>query len=609
MICIGIYGIVYFDELNRAFKAFEILDPNPPYYLSWTNGEYDVVLRYLGLLDLNPQHYLTWINIGLYLMVPLALIWIVYWCVRYNRWAVVLIAILVPIPILLGFIGQNGAMIWEWSMEYYAFSSPGIYMATLAIILVSYIFIRWNLIFLRFFQNIKKTDTVDEKRIRSTNPSFLGIFIVSVSPLIPIIGILVACYNPVIPLDFPDSYFEIDGFDLNNPTYTDPKILSEIDSMILGLGIPFLDQTQIKSWYSSTGTILVKKIINIQQKRIYDIPSQWPVNGVPIKTYKELIENLKQENWNKEYEKYLSQQDVLSNLKKELEIYKDENPEKWKEDISTLEKGIYGSGSVSLEAIVDIMPDDFRNHIRNDTTIYYEFYWEQSNFFRLSQIFRSSILLSILQEDIEWAIDMLRVFHTFNTKYYNNSIAFGTSNRGNDMLRIEFWAAEIVIQNTTNDEQLDRVRAIYAIPFDIHNNQINAWKWELYLSAHMFTGRQESIESISIPYLFNGKDTLDIAKMSVYWLDIAKANNDNEMIQKIENALIVNKDSFILNENNESSENGWRGQYPFYLIYNPIGKRYWEFYMSTLTGYLRRYHASEIYQNYIRYDLLGITDK
>jgi len=39
---------------------------------------------------------------------------------------------------------------------------------------------------------------------------------------------MIALYNPVIPLDIPEGYFKIDGFDLDNPAYTDEKICENL---------------------------------------------------------------------------------------------------------------------------------------------------------------------------------------------------------------------------------------------------------------------------------------------------------------------------------------------------------------------------------------------
>jgi hypothetical protein len=43
---------------------------------------------------------------------------------------------------------------------------------------------------------------------------------------------MTALYTPVIPLDIPEGYFKIDGFDLDNPTYTDEKICRDFESEI-----------------------------------------------------------------------------------------------------------------------------------------------------------------------------------------------------------------------------------------------------------------------------------------------------------------------------------------------------------------------------------------
>lgn len=124
------------------------------------------------------------------------------------------------------------------------------------------------------------------------------------------------------------------------------------------------------------------------------------------------------------------------------------------------------------------------------------------------------------------------------------------------------------------------------------------------------------MDELSLPYFFNGKDMIERMMILVYLPSIANISKDTSMQEKIEKSLVENKKNLLSPAESvitDSKNLGWRSKFPFYMIYNPIGKNLISPYLgaagSDFQKYHEKYRGSSLYQNYIRYNLLGIEKK
>ena len=124
------------------------------------------------------------------------------------------------------------------------------------------------------------------------------------------------------------------------------------------------------------------------------------------------------------------------------------------------------------------------------------------------------------------------------------------------------------------------------------------------------------MEELSIPYFFNGKDMMERMILLVYLPSIANISKDTIMKEKIEKSLVQNAKNLISPAESAITDKknlGWRSKFPFYMIYNPIGKDLMNPYLNAASSdfqkYREKYRGSSLYQNYIRYNLLGIEKK
>lgn len=60
----------------------------------------------------------------------------------------------------------------------------------------------------------------------------------------------------------------------------------------------------------------------------------------------------------------------------------------------------------------------------------------------------------------------------------------------------------------------------------------------------MLTRRDASIASLSLPFIFDGKDMYARGSQLIFLQALAKANNDTELMSKIQQALAENDSSF-----------------------------------------------------------------
>lgn len=85
---------------------------------------------------------------------------------------------------------------------------------------------------------------------------------------------------------------------------------------------------------------------------------------------------------------------------------------------------------------------------------------------------------------------------------------------------------------------------MYSDQIDFYSHEANGWRGEYYFYEHMLTGRNTSIASLSLPLLFNGKDMYARGSLLIFLQALAKANNDTELMSKIQQKLAENDGSF-----------------------------------------------------------------
>ena len=68
---------------------------------------------------------------------------------------------------------------------------------------------------------------------------------------------------------------------------------------------------------------------------------------------------------------------------------------------------------------------------------------------------------------------------------------------------------------------------------------------EYYRVNHLITDRRGTMDELSLPYFFNGKDMIERMMILVYLPSIANINKDALMQEKIDKNLVQNKKNII----------------------------------------------------------------
>lgn len=424
-----------------------------------------------------------------------------------------------------------------------------------------------------------------------------------------ILGILmVLLYNPVIPLDLPENYFAREDFNLNNPVYTDQKICKEFETEIW----EYKDFIRVNSEDSSnSGVVLAKKVLYSWSNTYFTLTTGFRTNK-KYRSYKDMMEKIQTDFSSQDYATLLLDQKNRIKSQWDLRTYILENPDQWKNDLLVLRSELTNESVLHLKKITEALPDYYRCNIRNDSNISTEFFPSMAIHFHVARLYKYAIQLAVLENDTNRAIGILKSFHTYSNKLLHSqdmSITGWMINLA--ILWIEFQVTENLIENST-PEQMDMIREIYTIPFDLQKNQINSWKWEYYQFEHILTGRIKSLNQISEPYLLDGKDTINRGIILVYAWAVADSQDDTTMKKKIyENQLLNNENFLTSTERSFLGEWGftWKNNDFFAKFYNPIGKRIVETFLPSYTWFQIRYNNVKIYQDYIRFDLLWMEKK
>lgn len=99
--------------------------------------------------------------------------------------------------------------------------------------LALYIIVRATIESIRLYQNIRHPESVSDDKFTYKKPNFAQMILVLSIPFIGMGYILYRFSARVENIDIPKTYLKIEGFDLENPKYTDPllcqKFVSEVE--------------------------------------------------------------------------------------------------------------------------------------------------------------------------------------------------------------------------------------------------------------------------------------------------------------------------------------------------------------------------------------------
>lgn len=544
-------------------------------------------------------------------MLQFCIVYILFSVINYKRWAIIIIGI---------FIGIPGMLLWLWVIGsiLYTLYDTGLddmmperwmfYCFCIVIILLTWFFIEFNRKLFKFYKNIKDFDTVERKMLRDTKPNFLYFLLIAVIPFVLLVLILMFEYRPLTPLVIPEWYFKIAWLDLNNPTYTDAKICKDFQDDMKEISEKI---RTVNKEDTDVGVILGKKwLFSLSDSKI----QFGTISGESIvaKNFWDWLSRLQTENQSR-YETVIKQQKDEENKRSKLKNYIKNYPEEWKISLAILRSQLPIETVKKLQQLTKELPQGMNCNIRNDGNITTEYFLPLTHNIVVARVFDAAIKLSLAENDRWAAIDLLKSFHDFNVLFYSNNISLTKGMMGNTLLSIEFWSVESILENITTLEKIV-IRDIYNIPYDMVENEINAWKWEQYLFEHALTGRWKSLKKLSIPYILNGEDTYTIGTTEVYAKKIAELSNDYAMQDLLEKNHNKNKwkfpreyDSYSVNSN--TTENVSSLSEILKTIYNPLGKKYLWVIFPSLTSYTMRYELTSYYQDYIRYDLLWADRK
>ena len=529
------------------------------------------------------------------IVVSLLSIVLMYYIFRYRRWAIILVLILISLPLAIASIGWLWYMIWR--LDEFGFENIDdsnrvtILLSFVAMLIFVWITTRACTDLIKLFKNIKNPTKLSRDLITEIKPGFMGIFMITILPFITLGWFLVLLYNPITPIEYNEWYLNMEWFDLDNPTYTDPNICSEFESVMR----QFQDVGINNRFYggsTNTGIILAK-------------------NALLTETNKGMIFG-----WNLEASNDASAAPEGESAQSKLSEYISANPKVWREDLKILRKNLTEESVTKIQSTIDNIPNNIRCNVRDDSSIATELSPSLITFLKVSRLLNFAIELSLLEWNSDEAINILKSFHEYDTKFYNsNNLSFVWWMIGTAMIRKEFKSVESIV-GYANTSQMSELRDIYITPFDTAKNEITAWKWEYYRVNHLITDRRGTMDELSLPYFFNGKDMIERMMILVYLPSIANINKDALMQEKIDKNLVQNKKNIISPAEWAITGNknlGWRSKFPFYMIYNPIWKNLMYPYLNTASSDFKKYHekyrGSALYQNYIRYNLLGIEKK
>lgn len=552
---------------------------------------YKWIQETITILGSKTREYITIPIILFWFTIQLLIIIIIYNVLNYKRWAILIIFILIGLPLSVIFLWMiwfiifqlfnHGVKSIEWDEILFSL------ICTISALL-NWFSIKTNIEFIRLYRNIKNVEQIEESKFQDQKPKFLNIFLVSIFPIIILWWLMIALYKPVVPLDLPDWYFKMDGFDFDNPTYTDQKICKNFESEIWKMNetVRHINKEDINSWVILAKAVLFSYQTNAQIK---------------LKLNAYITDD------RREKEKVEKMRKIT-----ELETYIQNYPEQWNEALSILRSQLTTESVMQLQKLTHWLPQNINCNIRNDQNITEESFPRLTQYLITSRLYDAAIKLTLLENNKERTIELLKSFHEFNAKFYNSNISLAKGMIGNTLLDIEFWTVEYVIEHT-NTEQIEKIREIYDIPYNIKENQINSWKWEYYFLEHILTGREKSIKQVSIPYFFNWEDMLNRAIILHYAWAIAEVQNDTNLLQDIKENKKLNNNNFLTPTEASFIEewiSNWRGSNIFFArFYNPIGKVFIESLIPSYTSYAKRYNSIGLYQDYIRYNLLWIGKK
>ncbi len=551
---------------------------------------YTWIQEVLPIFGSEKGEYLTIPTILFWLIVQGLMIVIIYNVLHYKRWAIMTTFIFIGLPISSIFLWMLWLLIfqfYDYGVEYIQWNNVLIFSILVCIVMLFIWFsVKMNIELIRLYRNIKNIEQIEASKFQDKKPRFLILLIVSMVPIFIVWGLMIILYTPVIPIDIPEWYFKIDRLNLANPTYTDRGICKDFESEIwkINEAIRRVNKDDTHSW-----VILAKEVLFSNQSNTQ--------NNLNINITNDEKERIKV----KEMKKMTEYQEYMQNY-----------PEQWTEALLILRSQLNTESVIQLQKLTRWLPQSINCNIRNDQNISEEMLTDFTQYLKTSRLYEAAIKLALLENNTELSIELLKSFHEFNTKFYNSNTNLLWWVVGNAILAIEFRSAEYIIENT-DSEQIEKIREIYTVPYNIKENQINAWKWEYYFFEHMFTGRSKSINQVSIPYLFNWEDTLNRSIILLFASAIADVQNDTKLLQDIEENRKLNNDNFLIpTERSFIGEwlSTWKGRHMLFTrLYNPIGKLLIESLMPSYeayTSYTKRYNSTELHQDSLRYNLLWI---
>lgn len=124
-----------------------------------------------------------------------------------------------------------------------------------------------------------------------------------------------------------------------------------------------------------------------------------------------------------EYKIITQKQKEEEQKRTELKEYIKNHPDQWKKDLVTLRSQLTNESIIKLQELTNSLPQGINCYTRDDKNIGSELFPSLVKYLKLSRIYDAAIQLAIIENDKERAIDILKSFHDFNTKYYNSNFS------------------------------------------------------------------------------------------------------------------------------------------------------------------------------------------
>ena len=524
---------------------------------------------------------------------------------HFKRWSTMAFLIVIALPFLLGSLWLLGYMIQMIYKSGFDDIDRGGFLIWIGIILLVCIGINATIWSFRLFRDIKKREFVPAEEFTRKKPSFLLMLFGMSLPFFWLLYLIYTLSAPVKNIDIPKQYLRIENLDLENPTYTEPSICQTFEWSITEYpDISALNLKKDEKGYS--GSIYFMDYINTKLymgmllERARDI-------SITGDTPSEIEKNL-ESKYPEEYSAVMQSSD-LTLSKMALLQYQQENSELWWEVENKVRNNFSPEWLQNIRDRIDAIPDEFRCYFQNNDDLSSELFPKLNHYIKLAKILHLHGKKALFEKDINNAIIILASLHDLGKKYYkNNDITLVGNIIGVSIVNLEYTLAEEIISES-NEEQKWLMRDMYSDPVEFYAHEANGWRGEYYFYEHMLTGRNTSITSLSLPFIFDGKDMYARGSLLVFLQALAKANNDTELMNKIQQTLAENDSSFshpierlIL----WRSIWGWKGDFPFYWIYNPLGKYLNASILTSLSWYHEKIRNIAIYQDYIRKTLLEI---